>query len=245
MLKLKGALVTAIAAMGIALMLPALAQAEADDAACISDRGPRGPHHGGPRGPDPGRFVDEHADELGLDDDARESIQAIVDASRLRSEQMRGEIRSEHEKMHELLSQSSPDEAAVMSQNDRIGALKSRQRKNRLEAMLAIRKLLTPEQREQLIGIREGRRRDRGEGRGCTEEAGPGGGERCGKGRRGPLAGCREDVADLCSGAEAGRARLQCLDAEWENLSDDCRAAFEGRGRRGPRHDRRLDSGLE
>jgi Spy/CpxP family protein refolding chaperone len=245
MLKLKSALVTAIAAMGIALVLPMLAQAEADDDARISDRGPGGPHHGGPRGPDPGRFIDEHGDELGLDGDARESIQAIVDASRSRSEQMRGEIRSERETMRELLSQSSPDEAAVMSQNDRVEALKSRQRKNRLEAMLAIRKLLTPEQREQLIAIREERRRDRGEGRGFSEEGGPGGGERCGKGRRGPLAGCRDDVAELCSGAEAGRARLQCLDAEWENLSDDCRAAFEGRGRRGPRRDRRLDSGLK
>ncbi|MBW2286890.1 MAG: Spy/CpxP family protein refolding chaperone [Deltaproteobacteria bacterium] len=245
MLKLKNVLVAVIVAMGIALVLPTLAQAEADDEARSSDRRPGGSRHGARRGPDPGRFIDRHGEELGVDAETRESIQAIADASRMRSQRIRGEIEVEEATMRELLSQPSPDEAAVMSQGDRLGALKSQHRKNRLEAMLAIRKLLTPEQREQLIGMREGRRQGRGEGRRFDEEGGPRRGERSGKGRRGPRAGCRDDMAKLCSGSESGRARLQCLDAQWENLSDDCRAAFEGRGRRGPRPDRPVDSGTE
>jgi Spy/CpxP family protein refolding chaperone len=231
--------------MTIVLALPILAQAETEDGERGFGRGWGGPKHGGRRGPDPGRFIDRHGDELGLDAEARESIQAIVDESRSRAEQIRGEIRGGHEAMRALLSESTPDEDVVMAQHDRIEALKSKQRRNRLESMLAIRKLLTPEQREQLIGMREGWRRGRVEGRRFGDEDGPGGGDWPGKGRHGPLAGCREDVANLCSESEPGRARLQCLDAEWENLSDDCRAAFEGRGRLGPRANRCSDSDAE
>lgn len=225
----------ALATLAIAFALPMFAQAETDDGLAV-ERGPEESPRYGRRGPDPGHFLDRHADELGLDAGVRESIQAIVDASRLQAEKIRKEIRGEYEAMRGLLSQSSPDEAAVMQQSDRIEALRTEQRKNRLEAMLAIRKLLTPEQREQLVAMRE-------EGR--SGFGGPGTGDRFGKRHRGPLAGCREDVATLCSESEPGRPRLKCLDAEWENLSDGCRAAFEGRGRRGPRPEGNPDFGPE
>ncbi len=90
MLKSNGALKAAIAAMAIALALPALAQAEADGEARGFGRGPEGSKHGGRRGPDPGHFIDRHGAELGLDAEAMESIQAIADAARLRSEQLIG-----------------------------------------------------------------------------------------------------------------------------------------------------------
>jgi Spy/CpxP family protein refolding chaperone len=242
----KTRLKVAIATLCVALALPMLAQAERLDGERIrAGQGPRGSKHEGRRGPDPGHFIDRHGDELGLDAETRAAIQAIADASREESAQARDAIRPQHEAMRALLSQPMPDEAAVISQHDRIEALKSDQRKIRLEAMLAIRKLLTPEQREQLVDMRGERRQDGGECRACSDEAGPCRGDCPRKGRHGSLAGCRSDVAKLCSESEPGRARLQCLDAEWENLSDDCRAAFEGRGRRGGRPDRCTESSTE
>jgi protein CpxP len=222
-----------VAAMALALALPGVAQAQPEGGGRGSGHGPG---HPGRRGPDPGHFIDRHADELGLDAEARESIQSIADESRARSEQLRGEVRDEYQAMRSMLSQSTPDEAAVMSQHERIEALKSEQRKIRLEAMLAIRKLLTPEQRDQLVEMRE----QGPPGRGFKGEGGP-----ADKRRRGPLAGCRDDLTELCPEAAPGRGRLQCLDAEWDNLSDGCRAGFEGRGRRTPGGDRPVDSPAE
>jgi Spy/CpxP family protein refolding chaperone len=236
----KARLKVAVATLCVVLALPMLAQAERLDGERIrAGQGPRGSKHEGRRGPDPGHFIDRHGDELGLDAETRASIQAIADASREESERARDAIRAQHEAMRDLLSQPMPDEAAVISQHDRIEALKSNQRKIRLEAMLAIRKLLTPEQRELLVGMRGEWRQGGGE---CSGADGSGRGDCSRKGRHGPLAGCRSDVAKLCSESEPGRARLQCLDAEWENLSDDCRAAFEGRGRCGERPDLRTES---
>jgi Spy/CpxP family protein refolding chaperone len=239
MLNQRSVVRTLVLAVAIVLALPIVAQAEAGDEQRGRGRGPGGPHRGDRRGPDPGHFVDRHGDELGLDAETRASIQAVVDTTRAQADASRTEIRGEHETMRALLSQSSPDEAAVMSQNDRIETLKSQQRKNRLEAMLAIRKMLTPEQREQLVGMQEAERAGRGEGRRFRDGTEPGGEDSKRKGRHRPRPGCREDVETLCAEAEPGRARLQCLDAQWDNLSDDCRAAFEGRG---ARRDRRSES---
>jgi len=71
-----------------------------------------------------------------------------------------------HEQMHALLAADVPDEAAVMQQAERIGALETDERKTRLRGMLQIRALLTPEQRALLVEIHEARRSRRGDDRG-------------------------------------------------------------------------------
>jgi len=180
---------------------------------------PRGPldgprhrwgHHGGP-GPD--RFIAHHAEELGLDAETLEAIEGIVDESRARSEVMDEELRGEYEALHELLTQEMPDESAVMAQAEAIDALKLAAHKNRLRAMIAIRSQLTPEQRQELVRIRE-ERMPRWK-------------------KRGPMGKCGDDVAKLCPEAEPGQAMLQCLSGSWGELSDKCRAGFEAGPRRG------------
>jgi Spy/CpxP family protein refolding chaperone len=167
-------------------------------------------HRGGP-GPD--RFIAQHAEELGLSDETVEAIDKIVDESRARSEKLHEQLRGEHEALHDLLAQDVPDEAAVMAQAEAIDALKLQENKNRLRALIAIRSQLTPEQRQELIRIREERMpRER---------------------KRGPMGACRDDMAALCPDAEPGRAALECLSGNWDELSAKCRGAFEG----GPRGD--------
>lgn len=101
------------------------------------------------------RFIVEHAERLGLDEKTLTAIRTIVDASREREEVLQGELHQAHAQMRALLSQETPDEAAVMRQAEAIGALEVAERKSRLQAMLGIRALLTPEQRQELIRIRE------------------------------------------------------------------------------------------
>jgi Spy/CpxP family protein refolding chaperone len=63
--------------------------------------------------------------------------------------------------MRRLLGQDRPDEAAVMQQAERIGALEIELHKQRLRTMLRIRALLTPEQRRELVTIHGERHRGR------------------------------------------------------------------------------------
>jgi Spy/CpxP family protein refolding chaperone len=137
---------------------------------------------GGPGGHEPGRVIDEHADELGLDEETREAIQGIVDASRKDAKDFREELRGLHDAMRTLLSQDEPDEAAVMKQAESIGKVETEMHKHRLSTLLAVRALLTPEQRAELTRIREetrGERRGRGgPRRGPRPPPGSGRGER-------------------------------------------------------------------
>jgi len=168
-----------------------------------------GPHKGNGS---PSRLIEQHADQLGLDDETLDAIQEIVKVSRKRGKVLRGDLHAAHEVMRSLLSQEVPDESAVMQQAEVIGALELEARKNRLRAMLQIRALLTPGQREELVRIREA--------------SGP-------RKRRGPLRGCRSDLQQACPEAEAGRASFQCLSEHWDELSSECRDSLEGKSRRG------------
>jgi Spy/CpxP family protein refolding chaperone len=177
--------------------------------------GPRdGPHHrrGHHGGPGPDRFIAHHAEDLGLSAETVEAIEKIVDESRARSEAIDEELRGEYEVLQGFLTQEMPDESAVMAQAEVIDALKLAARKNRLRSMIAIRSQLTPEQRQELVRIRE---------------------ERMPRGKKyGPMGACRDDVAELCPEAEPGRAALECLSGSWSELSEECRAAFEDGPRR-------------
>jgi Spy/CpxP family protein refolding chaperone len=165
-------------------------------------------HH---RGPGPERFIERHAKELGLGAETLEAIDEIVEESHDRWEALDEKLRDEYEALHELLSQEVPDESAVMSQVEVISALKLEAHKNRLRAMTAIRRLLTPEQRQELVRIRE---------------------ESLPWRKRGPMGRCGDDIAKLCPEAGPGRAALKCLSDNWDELSEECQAAFEGGRRR-------------
>jgi Spy/CpxP family protein refolding chaperone len=110
--------------------------------------------------------------------------------------------------MRALLSQELPDEAAVMQQADAIGALELAERKNRLQAILQIRAVLTPAQRQELIR-RWGELHSR---------------------RRSDLTqACQADSANLCPEARRGRALMQCLHNHLDELSETCRTAIQTR----------------
>jgi Spy/CpxP family protein refolding chaperone len=176
-------------------------------------------HKGFHRDKPPGGLVTRHAERLGLDDATRERVDRIVEESRIQHEELETEIRAARRRVFELLSSDVPDKAAVLQQAEALGALETEAHKNRLRAMMQIRALLTPEQRAELMRIRE---------------------ERPWRHRRGRLGRCTGEIQEHCAGGEPGLPALECLRDHWTELSGRCQAAFDptSTSREGPAGDR-------
>jgi Spy/CpxP family protein refolding chaperone len=172
-----------------------------------------GPFGGPPPGRGPDRFIEEHAAELGLDDETLEAIEEIVDESREQRRELSDELRGMHREMRDLLSQDTPDESAVMLQADAIGKAETELHKQRLAALIGIRALLSEEQREELSRIRE---------------------ETRAQWRQPLIDACAADIYGLCPGADDPWSRRGCARAHWDELSSDCQDAIgSARARRG------------
>jgi Spy/CpxP family protein refolding chaperone len=93
-----------------------------------------------------GRF-EERLDSLGLDDQTRTAVHTTLDAARAEQRDLRRQLHAAHQNLRTLLAQDTPDEATVLAQSEVIGALETEHRKQSLRTLLAVRALLTPEQR--------------------------------------------------------------------------------------------------
>ena len=102
-----------------------------------------------------GGLIARNAERLGLEGEALAAVQAVVAASGQRHEALLAELDAARNAMRALLSKPVPDAAAVMAQADSIGAIETRLHKNRLQAIMEIRALLTPAQREELLRVRD------------------------------------------------------------------------------------------
>ena len=189
----QAALWCAASALGVALL--------AGSAAAQPRAGPLG----SPRMAQPG-FLDRYADRLGLDEDTRATVRAVVETTHTSTESREMERVALFEHMEQLLAADEPNETQVLRVSEQLGALERADRKDRLLALLAIRSLLTLEQREELLEIgKEPRRQRRGS-------------------RLGP---CSRDADRLCAAAQPGRATLRCLEEHWDQLSRHCHGMFQ------------------
>lgn len=150
--------------------------------------------------------LERHADRLGLDEEARVKIRAVVGTTHSSTQSREAERAALFERLEQLLKADEPDEAQVLQVAEQLGALELADHKDRLLAMLAIRSVLTPEQRVELLEIHKEPR-----GRRRSSRLGP----------------CSRDADRLCADAEPGRATLRCLDLSWDGLSGHCRRMFE------------------
>lgn len=202
----------------------------APEALRAQPRGPRGggfggPRHGGPpnhgppphlRGPGGGRterLIEQHAERLGLDAVALDSLERISDESKQRDRALHRQLRAAHDQMRSLLSVAEPDRAAVLSQSEKISALELAQQQNRLGAMLDIRGMLDAEQRALLVEISKERK---SAGASDSRDSAPG------REGPGPLPGCRGDIEEFCPEAGSGQPLLACLSGRYANLSPRC-----------------------
>ncbi|HKJ24072.1 MAG TPA: Spy/CpxP family protein refolding chaperone [Myxococcota bacterium] len=169
--------------------------------------GPRGhgfgPEGGGP--PPPGALVDLHADELGLGEDTRQAIRAILESSHEEGRALNREVREARHRLHELLEAEPVDRDAVMDQVEVVGELEMQAEKHRIESMLAIRDQLTPEQRAQLVELR---------GRMVEHHFQP------------IFDACGAEIESLCGGR--GPGAIPCLVGSRESLEGACAEAVDG-----------------
>ncbi len=164
----------------------------------------------GPRGP---RHFEHIASLLDLDAETEAAVSAIVEETRDDGHALHDAIRNNRHALHDLLSQDTPDEAAVMAQIEALGEAETDAHKHRARTMLRIRALLTPEQRAQMMAMR-------------------------GEHREHVLDECATDIEALCADAEGGHRAIGCLRRHLDEVSDACRDALpkDGpwRGKHGP-----------
>ncbi|WP_072623154.1 Spy/CpxP family protein refolding chaperone [Spirulina major] len=136
-------------------------------------RGPGGDMQGRGPGSDRGPGMDQtppmlrFAEQLGLSDAQRSEIEAIHSQAKADSEAMRTQMQAAHEQMQTLMASDATD-AALRQRHDQMQALHQEMGDRRFETMLAIRNVLTPEQRAQMQELKENRmgRQDGGGQRG-------------------------------------------------------------------------------
>jgi len=103
----------------------------------------------GGHGADRLTHLGERIDRLGLDDQTRTTIHTTIDEAQATLRDMRDQLREAHKELRARMVQEAPDNA-VLAQSDLIGSLEAEYRKHTLSALLAVRALLTPEQRASL-----------------------------------------------------------------------------------------------
>lgn len=113
----------------------------------------RPPHGGPPEGPPGlgGQRLEGLVEQLGLDEPTLAAVDDLLDASRVRSRELRRALRDAHSRMRALLEADEPDEATIFAQVDVISGLQAEREKNRLGTLLRVRQLLTPHDRARLL----------------------------------------------------------------------------------------------
>ena len=94
--------------------------------------------------------LEEKVDALNLDDATRTAIHKAIDEGRVAQDDMRSQLRKARQELRAMLLLDKPDETKILAHSEVIGGLDTGQRKQALHTWLAVRALLTPEQRASL-----------------------------------------------------------------------------------------------
>ena len=144
-----------------------------------------GPGHGGGCG---GEFM---AERLDLTEEQQAAIAGIREEGRKQNLELRKQMMRLRNELHGEMLKDDPSEKAVLDLTNRMGEIRTTLQGNRVKHQLAVRKVLTPEQRDRMLMMGEGRPRGQdgrgGFGRGDDGCDGRGPGARCdgdGPGRR-------------------------------------------------------------
>ena len=101
----------------------------------------------------PGAALEQSLKRLDLKPEQKEKVQAILAANKKEREELQTQIQQAFKELRGMLDQTSPDEAAILRQADKIGGLRTQQQKAMLRTLLKVRAELTPEQRLRLTAL--------------------------------------------------------------------------------------------
>ncbi len=180
-------------------------------------------HHRDGREESPMANIETHAEALGLSDEQLGEMQSIVDAVADRRGERHREARVASEELHAMMASDEHDEALVLEMVERMGNLKTEGRVDHVRIRLALGRILTAEQREQMRGLggHSGSGHGRGHGEGCSGSGEQGscraGGcvhsgcddSGCGHGRHRSGADSKAEGGQECAHGKAARERAE------------------------------------
>lgn len=101
------------------------------------------------------RLVERNAEQLELDEKTIAAVQELAAEVSARDEKLNGQMREARLKLRDLLDEALPEEAALMKQAAAVSSLAADMQKHQMQTSLRVRKLLTPEQRTELMELRK------------------------------------------------------------------------------------------
>ena len=107
------------------------------------------------------RLVERNAERLKLDEKTLAAVQALGAEATAEDEKLNKQLRDERLKLRDLLSEELPEEAALMKQSQLVSKLGADIQKLQMQTTLRVRKLLTVEQRKELLELRKNVRQPR------------------------------------------------------------------------------------
>jgi len=107
------------------------------------------------------RLVERNAKRLELDEKTLAAVQALATEAGAREEKLNKQMRDERLMLRDLLNEELPEEAALMKQVKVVSDLGVEIQKQQMETTLRVRKLLTAEQRKELMELRKNVRQPR------------------------------------------------------------------------------------
>lgn len=139
------------------------------------------PPHNGPRPRDQQgeRMSKLPFDELGLTDEQKAQIHAILSNTRKQNIDISAKLKLAQIELHELIQADSPEQSKIDAKISEVSQLREKRMRSHIESRLAVQKILTPEQRKKARELRPQKRegfRDF-EGRGMRQRGGFGPGD--------------------------------------------------------------------
>jgi Spy/CpxP family protein refolding chaperone len=99
-------------------------------------------------------MMKKKAKEIGLSEETIAKIDAAIEANNAAEKKLREENRDALIKLNEVLSKNLPSEKELMAAADKVGGLASKSRAQKMKSVLEVRSLLTAEQLEKFMELR-------------------------------------------------------------------------------------------
>jgi len=102
-----------------------------------------------------GRLMKKKATEIGLSEEDVAKIDAATEAGKAKEKKLREESMAAIAELNEVLAKNLPSEKELMAASDKVGENVSKSRVLKMKSVIEIRSLLTPEQLEKFMKIRQ------------------------------------------------------------------------------------------
>jgi Spy/CpxP family protein refolding chaperone len=102
-----------------------------------------------------GRLMKKSAKEIGLSEETVAKIDAAIEAGKAEEAKLREQSMAAIDELKEVLAKNLPSEKELMAASDKVGGNASKSRVLRMKSVIEMRSLLTSEQLEKFMEIRQ------------------------------------------------------------------------------------------